>query len=76
MKRKRTEPFSTMNEDEVEELFVDNNSPVKEKSRDSQYKRKCREPGKCEKCGREFKRIDNRNRHEKICKGRSKKPQK
>ena len=60
VKRKRTEPFSTVNEDEIEELFVDSNSPVKKRSRDSQYNRKCHQPGACEKCGKQFKRIDKK----------------
>ena len=71
-KRTRTEAFSTLNEEEVEELFVDQSSKerkTKKQNRDATYNRKRNVKGECRKCGRSFTRLDNRDRHERDCGG-------
>ena len=69
-KRKRTEAFSTLNDQQVEELFVDESSKerkTKKQIKDATYNRKRNIAGDCRKCGRKFTRLDNRDRHERDC---------
>ena len=69
-KRKKTEAFSTLNDQQVEELFVDESSKerkTKKQSKDTIYNRRRNIAGDCRKCGRKFTWLDNRDRHERDC---------
>ena len=70
-KRKRTDAFSTLRDEDVQELFVDDSSKEKKtkQSRDTTYKWKCNIQGNCRKCGQSFTQLDNLDCHERDCGG-------